>query len=85
MDASTPSNPRSPGAGDGSSPENGQSSLAGFTPALRQEDHSNVLRVPFGVRLPRRRRPKRADTWATLVIPFQIGGGGPHPTPPWAA
>jgi hypothetical protein len=45
---------------------------------------TNVVRVPFGVRRSRRRRPQRPDHWATLVIPFQAGGGG-GPTPPWAA
>lgn len=46
---------------------------------------TNVVRVPFGVRRPRRQRPERAATWATLVIPFQLGNDGPPPTPPWAA
>jgi hypothetical protein len=44
---------------------------------------TNVVRVPFGVRQSRRRRPQRPDHWATLVIPFAVGGGGP--TPPQAA
>jgi hypothetical protein len=43
---------------------------------------TNVLRVPFGVRQPRRPRPERPDHWATLVIPFQPLG---DPTPPPAA
>jgi hypothetical protein len=42
---------------------------------------TNVVRVPFGVRQPRRHRPARPDTWVTLVLPFQAGG----PTPPQAA
>ena len=42
-------------------------------------DGTNVVRVPFGVRRARRRRPERPDHWATLVIPFQAGG---DPTPP---
>ncbi len=50
---------------------------------LRVED-TNVVRVPFGVRRARRSRPQRPDHWATLVLPFQAGGGG-GPTPPWAA
>ncbi|QPN61920.1 hypothetical protein [Synechococcus sp. CBW1004] len=45
---------------------------------------TNVVRVPFGVRLPRRSRPQRPERWATLVLPFQAGGGS-HPTPPQAA
>jgi hypothetical protein len=49
-----------------------------------QEEGTNVVRVPFGVRRARRRRPERPDHWATLVLPFQAGGG-PHPTPPQAA
>jgi hypothetical protein len=45
---------------------------------------TNVVRVPFGVRRARRRRPERPDHWATLVIPFQANGG-PTPPPPQAA
>ena len=40
---------------------------------------TNVVRVPFGVRRARRTRPERPDHWATLVLPFQAGGGGPIP------
>jgi len=42
-------------------------------------DGTNVVRVPFGVRQPRRQRPERPERWATLVLPFQPQG---HPTPP---
>ncbi|MEB3272078.1 MAG: hypothetical protein VKJ44_10625 [Synechococcus sp.] len=42
---------------------------------------TNVVRVPFGLRRPRRQRPQRAATWATLVIPFQLGNDGPPPPP----
>jgi hypothetical protein len=45
---------------------------------------TNVVRVPFGVRRPRRSRPQRPDHWATLVLPFQALGGS-DPTPPQAA
>ena len=45
---------------------------------------TNVVRVPFGVRRARRSRPQRPDHWATLVLPFQAGGGI-DPTPPQAA
>ena len=45
---------------------------------LRMEG-TNVVRVPFGVRLARRQRPDRPDRWATLVIPFQVQDS---PTPP---
>lgn len=44
---------------------------------------TNVVRVPFGVRQARRRRPQRPDHWATLVLSFQVGGS--DPTPPQAA
>jgi hypothetical protein len=44
---------------------------------------TNVVRVPFGVRQPRRSRPARPERWATVVIPFQMGGS--TPTPPQAA
>jgi len=43
---------------------------------------TNVLRVPFGVRRPRRERPERPERWATLVLPLQPHGS---PTPPQAA
>jgi hypothetical protein len=45
---------------------------------------TNVVRVPFGVRRARRSRPQRPDHWATLVLPFQAGGGI-DPNPPQAA
>ena len=44
---------------------------------------TNVVRVPFGVRRPRRSRPERPERWATVVLPFQSGGS--TPTPPQAA
>ena len=50
--------------------------LQGHTLAV---DGTNVVRVPFGVRQPRRQRPDRPERWATLVLPFQSQG---HPTPP---
>ncbi len=40
---------------------------------------TNVLRVPFGVRQPRRQRPQRPERWVTLVLPLQPHG---EPTPP---
>lgn len=52
--------------------------------SLRVEG-TNVVRVPFGIRRARRSRPERPEHWATLVLPFQAGGGGSHPTPPQAA
>ncbi len=42
-------------------------------------DGTNVVRVPFGVRQPRKKRPERPERWATLVLPFQPIGS---PTPP---
>jgi hypothetical protein len=50
---------------------------------IQRIEGTNVVRVPFGVRRARRPRPERPDHWATLVLPFQVGGGGP--TPPHAA
>ena len=44
-----------------------------------QVDGTNVVRVPFGVRQPRRQRPERPNNWATLVLPLQPLG---TPTPP---
>jgi len=46
---------------------------------LFQVDGTNVVRVPFGIRQPRRQKPERPETWATLVLPFQPIGS---PTPP---
>ena len=40
---------------------------------------TNVVRVPFGVRQPRKQRPARPNNWATLVLPLQPFGS---PTPP---
>ena len=51
---------------------------------VQRVEGTNVVRVPFGVRRARRARPERPDHWATLVLPFQVGGGG-GPTPPHAA
>ena len=42
-------------------------------------DGTNVLRVPFGVRLPRKKKPQMPNRMATLVLPFQTIGS---PTPP---
>ncbi len=46
-------------------------------------DGTNVVRVPFGVRLPRRQRPELPERMATLILPLQSQGN--HPTPPQAA
>ena len=40
---------------------------------------TNVVRVPFGVRRPRRARPERPEHWATVVLPFHLGGSTPPP------
>ena len=40
---------------------------------------TNVLKVPFGVRLPRKKKPEVPNRMATLVLPFQTSGS---PTPP---
>ncbi len=46
---------------------------------LLEVDGTNVVRVPFGVRRPRKERPARSESWVTLVLPFQPLGS---PTPP---
>ncbi len=46
---------------------------------LLEVDGTNVVRVPFGVRAPKKQRPSRSETWATLVLPLQPLGS---PTPP---
>jgi hypothetical protein len=65
-------------------PPLGRSQAPAAAPAqtLRVEG-TNVVRVPFGVRQPRRSRPARPERWATVVLPFQAGG--PTPPPPQAA
>ena len=40
---------------------------------------TNVVRVPFGVRQPKKQRPAKASSWATLVLPLQSFDS---PTPP---
>ncbi len=50
---------------------------------LLQVSGTNVVRVPFGVRQPRKQRPARANNWATLVLPLQ-SFDSPSP-PPHAA
>ncbi|WP_216906599.1 hypothetical protein [Synechococcus sp. CCY 0621] len=69
---------------DNSGGEPGPGALVpGLPEASQRVDGTNVVRVPFGVRRARRSRPERPDHWATLVLPFQAGGGSP--TPPHAA
>ena len=46
---------------------------------LLEVSGTNVVRVPFGIRQPLKKRPERPERWATLVIPFQPLGS---PTPP---
>ena len=40
---------------------------------------TNVVRVPFGVRQPKKKRPAKLSPWATLVLPMQSFDS---PTPP---
>tara|TARA_Y100001970_G_scaffold285458_1_gene405318 strand:- start:28981 stop:29241 length:261 start_codon:yes stop_codon:yes gene_type:complete len=44
-----------------------------------QVEGTNVVRVPFGVRQPRKKRPDKNLSWATLVIPLHYSD---MPTPP---
>ena len=46
---------------------------------LLEVDGTNVVRVPFGVRQPKKQRPAKLSTWATLVLPLQSFDS---PTPP---
>ncbi len=46
---------------------------------LLQVPGTNVVRVPFGVRQPKKKRPDKVSTWATLVLPLQSFDS---PTPP---
>jgi hypothetical protein len=59
--------------------------LGDVVPAAMSNDQTlrvegtNVVRVPFGVRRPRRERPARPERWATVVLPFVAGGSTPPP------
>ena len=59
--------------------------LGDVVPAAMSNDQTlrvegtNVVRVPFGVRRPRRERPARPERWATVVLPFVAGGNTPPP------
>ncbi len=44
-----------------------------------QVSGTNVVRVPFGVRQPKKQRPAKISPWATLVLPLQPFDS---PTPP---
>ena len=46
---------------------------------LFQVAGTNVVRVPFGVRQPKKQRPAKVSPWATLVLPMQSFD---PPTPP---
>ena len=46
---------------------------------LLQVTGTNVVRVPFGVRQPKKKRPAKLSPWATLVLPMQSFDS---PTPP---
>ena len=46
---------------------------------LLEVEGTNVVRVPFGVRQPKKKRPPKLNTWATLVLPLQSFDS---PTPP---
>ena len=46
---------------------------------LLQVAGTNVVRVPFGVRQPKKKRPEKVSSWATLVLPIQSFDS---PTPP---
>jgi len=46
---------------------------------LLQVAGTNVVRVPFGVRQPKKKRPAKLSKWATLVLPLQSIDS---PTPP---
>ena len=55
-----------------------------FEAALKQGEllqvaGTNVVRVPFGVRQPKKQRPEKISPWATLVLPLQSFDS---PTPP---
>ena len=46
---------------------------------LLQVAGTNVVRVPFGVRQPKKQRPAKLSAWATLILPLQSFDS---PTPP---
>ncbi len=60
--------------------QNSESTLT--TDQILPVDGTNVLKVPFGVRAPRRKKPQSPKRMATLVLTFNTIGS---PTPPHAA
>ncbi len=46
---------------------------------LLEVSGTNVVRVPFGIRQPRKQRPARANNWATLVLPLKSFDSPPPP------
>ena len=40
---------------------------------------TNVVRVPFGVRQPKKQRPAKLSAWVTLVLPLQSFDSPPPP------
>ena len=46
---------------------------------LLEVSGTNVVRVPFGVRQPKKQRPAKLSAWVTLVLPLQSFDS---PTPP---
>ena len=46
---------------------------------LLQVAGTNVVRVPFGIRQPKKQRPAKLSSWATLVLPLQSFDSPPPP------
>ena len=46
---------------------------------IQSIEGTNVLRVPFGIRLSKRKRPEKNQSIATLVVPITSCGTPPPP------
>ena len=56
--------------------------LAGNNAKLSSVEGTNVIRVPFGKRLPKKQRPDKNQNIATLILPINTFV---NPTPPHVA
>ncbi len=53
--------------------------FSGHNSKLSSVEATNVIRVPFGKRLPRKKRPEKKQNIATLILPINTFF---NPTPP---
>ena len=53
--------------------------ISGNNSKVSSVEGTNVIRVPFGTRLPKRQRPNKTQNIATLILPMSTYT---NPTPP---